>query len=123
MLLEGQSITGGEVVVLGDDAITTTDEAITMTDEAVETTDEAVEEPVITSERALAALLAACGPLVDDDYLQGKTLFRDALCHRFGISAVESEELVDDLESTGRIRYISSEEGLGWRIAHTHEHE
>lgn len=120
MTLEAQIITGTDVVSLGDDAVTTTDEAVTTTDEAVETTDETVEEPIITSERALSALLAVFGALVDNDYVQGKTLFRDALCHRFGISEVESEELVDHLENTGQIRFISSDEGLGWRIAHTH---
>jgi len=125
--MEGQIFTGDlvvlgdEFVVLGNDTITTTDDAITTTDEAVETTDEAVREPVITVERAQSALLEGFGPLVDADYLPGKTRFRDALCDLFGISALESEELVDQLEGSGRIQFISSEEGLGWRIEHSED--
>lgn len=107
----GQVTTGDERVVLGDEAVETADDRI-------ETTDESVQAPVITPELAATALLEGFGPLVDAEYLPGKTSFRDALCDRFGVSEAEAEEMVDALEASGQIRFISSVEGLGWRIEH-----
>jgi hypothetical protein len=107
-------IAGDEDVVIGDQAIETTDRAI-------ETTDEAVQAPVLTPDLAAGALVEALGPLVDADYVPGKTAFRDALCDRFGLSELEAEELVDELEASGRIRFTASPEGLGWHIHHADE--
>lgn len=109
---QGEIITGDESVVLGDEAVETSDDR-------VETTDESVQAPIVTPELAASALIEAFGALVDADFLPGKTLFRDALCDRFGISEVEAEEMVDALEASGDILFVRSEEGLGWRIAHS----
>jgi aryl-alcohol dehydrogenase-like predicted oxidoreductase len=46
----------------------------------------------------------------------GKTRFRDVLCDRIDISQLEAEELVDDMERSGRIRFIGVAEGRGWQI-------
>jgi hypothetical protein len=75
-----------------------------------------VEEVVIGARRAVDALHDAFGSLVDADYLPGKTLFRDALCERLGVTALQAEELVDELEAMGRLRFVSSEEGIGWHV-------
>ena len=115
---KGQIFTAEARVVLGDEAVSTTDDMVETTDEMVETTDEVVQSPVVTSEVALGELLSVFGPLVDADYLPGKTGFRDALRDRLDLSEVEAEDLVDAMEGSGQIRFISSEEGLGWRIEH-----
>ncbi len=71
---------------------------------------------IVSSARATASLLEMFGALVDADYIPGKTLFRDALCDRFGFSQLEAEELCDTLEQSGLIRFVRSEEGVGWHI-------
>jgi hypothetical protein len=109
---------GGTYVLLGDQAIETTDESVRTTDESVRTTEEAVFVPVVTLDLAAEALLSGFGPLVDAEYLAGKTRFRDALCERFDLSQAEAEEIVDGLEGSGRIRFVESDEGIGFHIAH-----
>jgi hypothetical protein len=108
---------GGTRVLLGDQAVETTDESVRTTDESVRTTEEVI-APVVTLDLAAEALLSAFGPLVDVEYLAGKTRFRDALCDQFDLSQAEAEELVDGLEASGRIRFITSAEGIGFLIAH-----
>lgn len=104
--------------VTGDEDVTTGDAAIETTDESVRTTDEAVFTPVLALDLATEILVGMLGPLVDADYIEGKTRFRDALCDRIDISQLEAEELVDDLERSGRIRFIGAQEGRGWHIQH-----
>lgn len=112
----GENDEDGDDVVLGDTTVETTDEVVLTTDESVLTTEESVQALVVTLDLAAEALLAAFGPLVDDDYLAGKTKFRDALCDRFDLSQVEAEEMVDSLEVAGRVRFVESAEGVGFRI-------
>ncbi len=109
-----------EGVELGDEAIQQAGE-IEPPGEVVRMADETVESPVITLDRAAEALLAELGGLIDADYVTGKTRLRDALCARFDLSQIEAEEIVDDLEASDRIRFIDSEEGEGFRIAHREE--
>lgn len=108
---DGNAVTGDEDVMTGDAAIETTDES-------VRTTDESVFTPVLALDLATEILASMLGPLVDMDYIEGKTRFRDALCDRIDISQLEAEELVDDLERSGRIHFIGTEEGRGWHIQH-----
>ncbi|AKT43837.1 hypothetical protein [Chondromyces crocatus] len=105
----------GQNIVLGDETIETTSETVDTVDEFVVSTDEVVQE-VVTPELASEVLLGALGPIVDADYVPGKTCFRDVLCDRFELSEIEAEELVDSLEVAGHVRFISSEEGFGWSI-------
>ncbi|MCC6552041.1 MAG: hypothetical protein IT372_03335 [Polyangiaceae bacterium] len=109
-----------EGVELGDEAIQQAGE-IEPPGEVVRMADETVESPVITLDRAAEALLAELGGLIDADYVTGTTRLRDALCARFDLSQIEAEEIVDDLEASDRIRFIDSEEGEGFRIAHREE--
>lgn len=104
-------------VVLGDAAIEGPEAVIQVTGEILRTTDESVRAPVVTLDLAAEALLEAFGLLVEAEYLVGKTAFRDALCARFDVSQLEAEELVDGLEGAGWIRFVESEEGVGFRIA------
>ncbi|KYF71807.1 hypothetical protein BE11_28830 [Sorangium cellulosum] len=105
----GTIITEDESVAMGDAAVQTTDES-------VRTTDDAVFTPVLALDLAAEILVATLGPLIDADYVQGKTQFRDVLCGRIDISQLEAEELVDDMERSGRIRFVGAEEGRGWHV-------
>ncbi|WP_437753920.1 hypothetical protein [Sorangium sp. So ce1389] len=105
----GTIITDDESVAIGDAAVQTTDES-------VRTTDEAVFTPVLALDLAAEILVGMLGALVDADYVQGKTQFRDVLCGRIDISQLEAEELVDDMERSGRIRFVGAEEGRGWHV-------
>jgi hypothetical protein len=79
--------------------------------------DDAILAPdVVTLDRAVRALHHIFGPLVDDDYLPGKTELRDALAAGFGLSILTAEELCDELERAGRIRFVRTEEGTAWHI-------
>jgi hypothetical protein len=77
---------------------------------------------ILGAARAARALWITFGPITDADYLQGKTLFRDALCDRFDVSLLEAEELCDELERTERIVFVSTDLGAGWHI-HAPEEE
>ncbi|AUX46938.1 hypothetical protein SOCE26_084480 [Sorangium cellulosum] len=109
----GTLITGDENVAVGDAAVQTADES-------VRTTAETVVTPVLTLELAAETLAVVLGPLVDADYVQGKTQFRDVLCERFDLSQLEAEELVDGLERSGRISFLGAdvEERRGWHVQH-----
>jgi hypothetical protein len=78
--------------------------------------DEALEPDLVTLERAARELYAIFGPLVDADYLPGKTTFRDALADRFELSQCVAEELCDELERAERVRFVRTAEGSGWHI-------
>jgi hypothetical protein len=81
-----------------------------------------MELDLVTVERAAHALHDMFGPLVDADYLPGKTLFRDALAERFEISQLVAEDLCDELEQARLIRFVRTTEGTGWHI-HAEEAE
>lgn len=87
-----------------------------MSDELVRTTDALMEPELVTLERAARALYEFFGPLVDADYLQGKTELRDALAERFELSQLVAEELCDELERAERIRFVRTAEGSAWHI-------
>jgi hypothetical protein len=74
------------------------------------------DELILGPSRAARALFITFGPITDADYLTGKTLFRDALCDRFDVSLLESEDLCDELERAGRIVFVQTETGSGWHI-------
>ncbi|WP_437544954.1 hypothetical protein WME95_38685 [Sorangium sp. So ce327] len=103
-------------LITGDASVTMGDAAVQTTDESVRTTAETVVTPVVALELAAEILAGSLGPLIDEDYVQGKTRFRDVLCDRIDISQLEAEELVDDMERSGRIRFIGVAEGRGWHI-------
>ena len=105
----GTIITEDESVAMGDTAVQTTDET-------VRTADDAVFTPVLALDLAAEILVNTLGPLIDADYVQGKTQFRDVLCSRIDISQLEAEELVDDMERSGRIVFIGTDEGRGWHV-------
>lgn len=46
------------------------------------------------------------GSQTKDDYLLGKTVFRDALVEMHGLSMEESEQLIDEMEGLGYLRYL-----------------
>jgi predicted Zn-dependent protease len=71
---------------------------------------------VVTAERAARVLAESFGPLLDADYLPGKTALSDALAEQLGLSILTAEELCDELEQTGRIRFIRTEEATAWHI-------
>ncbi len=71
---------------------------------------------VVTLDRAVKVLRHIFGPLVDDDYLPGKTELRDALAAGFGLSILTAEELCDELERAERIRFVRTDEGAAWHI-------
>ena len=78
---------------------------------------EALMEPEsVTLERAARALCEVFGPLVDADYLPGKTELRDALAARFELSQLLAEELCDELERAGA--HPLRADGRGRRLAH-----
>ncbi|WP_437620600.1 hypothetical protein [Sorangium sp. So ce1151] len=103
-------------IITEDDTVAVGDAAVRTTDESVRTTDEAVFTPVLALDLAAEILAGTLGALVDADYVQGKTQFRDVLCSRIDISQLEAEELVDDMERSGRIRFVGAEEGRGWHV-------
>lgn len=57
----------------------------------------------------LAAVVRALherfGGTLDEDYLDGRTLIRDALARHLDCSELEAEELVDTLESREYLRF------------------
>src|SRR5690348_10998640 len=87
-----------------------------MADELVRTTDALMGPDLCTLERAARVLLEVFGPLVDADYLPGKTELRDTLAARFELSQLLAEELCDELERAERIRFVRTAEGAGWHI-------
>lgn len=96
-------------------AVTVVDEAV-RADESVRTTDTILEPDLVTLDRAARALHEMFGPLVDADYLPGKTELRDALAFRFELSQLLAEELCDELERADRIRFVRTAEGSAWHI-------
>jgi hypothetical protein len=46
-----------------------------------------------------------------DTYRRGKTRFRDFLYDRIGCSLLEAEEIVDEMERTGRIMFGREKKG------------
>ncbi len=70
----------------------------------------------VTLERAAKVLNEVFGPLLDADYLSGKTELRDAVAARFELSQLAAEELCDDLERADRIRFVRTAEGAAWHI-------
>ena len=107
---------GKEQITLGDEGILLADDAVRTTDELIETTDDVVEEAIVTPTSAAHTLLAAFGPLLDADYLPGKTRFRDALSEEFVLSELTAEELCDELERARMIRFVSDPTGTSWHI-------
>ncbi len=105
-------------IITEDESVATGDATVQTADESVRTTDEAVFTPVLALDLATEILASTLGPLVDADYVQGKTQFRDVLCGRIDISQLEAEELVDDMERSGRIRFLGAvaEDGRGWHV-------
>lgn len=54
----------------------------------------------------VASMLARrFGPCLEEDYLDGRTLVRDALVSEMACSELEAEELVDTLESCAYLRF------------------
>ena len=87
-----------------------------MTDELIRTTDALMEPDLVTLERAVRTLYEIFGPLVDADYLTGKTELRDALAARFELSQLVAEEVCDELERGERIRFVRTPEGSAWHV-------
>jgi hypothetical protein len=46
-----------------------------------------------------------------DTYRQGKTRFRDLLYEKIGFSLLEAEEIVDEMERTGKIVFTRLQKG------------
>lgn len=67
-------------------------------------------------ERAARELRERLGPLVEAEYVPGKTLMRDMLCEAFGLSQLESEQMCDSLEAAEVLRFVDLPEGRGWHI-------
>lgn len=103
-------------VLAADDLVRSIDESVRTGDENVVTADERVRTPVVTPRLAAGALRAAFGPVLDADYVPGKTELRDALCERFELSQLEAEELCDDLERARLVRFVDEPTGFGWHI-------
>jgi hypothetical protein len=87
-----------------------------MADELIRTTDALMEPDLVTLERAARTLRETFGPLVDADYLTGKTELRDALAARYELSQLVAEELCDELERAERIRFVRTPEGSAWHV-------
>lgn len=107
---------GDDTIELGDEAVLTTDDTVQVTGGEVDREGSILAPDVITLEGAARRLGAVFGPLVDADYVPGKTLFCDALAAHFGVSILTAEELCDELERAGRIRFVRTEDGAGWHI-------
>lgn len=106
-----------------DDLVRTTDDTVQTTDDTVQTSDDAVQTDatilapdIVTLERAARVVEEVFGPLVDADYLQGKTLLCDAIAARLGVSILTAEELCDELERAARIRFVRTDDGAAWHI-------
>jgi hypothetical protein len=112
----GRLVMPEQTSAAGDGEVLTTDETVRTIDDTVRTTDPIVESDVVTPERAVAALWERFGPVVEADYLPGKTELRDALVARFDVSELTAEELCDELERADLIRYLSTDEGSGWHV-------
>jgi hypothetical protein len=67
---------------------------------------------------AAAYLHERFGTRSADEYVPGKTRFRDALYVRFGLSQLEAEELCDALERAGLIRFVGpdGDEEPSWLV-------
>jgi hypothetical protein len=87
-----------------------------MADELYPKQDSLLSPDVCTLERAARALHDTFGSLVDADYLPGKTALRDALAARFELSQLLAEELCDELERAGRLRFVRTVEGAAWHV-------
>jgi len=87
-----------------------------MTDELVHTTDAMMAPDGVTLERATRTLHEVFGPLLDADYVTGKTVLRDALAERFTLSQLEAEDLCDELERSARVRFVRTADGAAWHI-------
>src|SRR5262249_43984933 len=87
-----------------------------MSGELVRDDDTVMEPPLLTLDLAAQALVEMFGPLLDADYLAGKTELRDALVARFELSLLEAEELCDDLERAGHVRFVTTAEASAWHI-------
>lgn len=103
-------------VVTGDTMVQTEDQMVQTTDDVVETTSDVVEPSVVTMEAAVRALSERFGPLLDAEYVPGKTAFRDALAETLQVSELDAEELCDELERAGRIAFIRIGESFGWHV-------
>ncbi len=72
----------------------------------------------------VASLSEACrilrqqvGPRLFAPYVPGKTLFRDVLCEKLGLSELDAEQTCDSLEVAGLIRFSRAlEVGPLWII-------
>lgn len=78
--------------------------------------DDILTPPVVTLERAARVLADRFGALLDAEYLLGKTLFREVVASELGVSVLTAEELCDELERAGKIRFVTSEDGVGWHV-------
>lgn len=99
-----------------DDTVQTADDVVQTANDTVETEATILAPDIVTLERAARLLADTFGPLVDADYLAGKTMLCDALAAHFGISILTSEELCDELERAERIRFVRTEDGAAWHI-------
>ena len=99
-----------------DDTVQTTDETVQTTGETVETDATILAPDIVTLESAGHYLADAFGPLVDADYLPGKTLLCNALAAHFGVSVLTAEELCDELERAETIRFVRTDDGAAWHI-------
>lgn len=87
-----------------------------MSDELVRTTDALMQPDLVTLERVARFLHDTFGPLVDADYLDGKTQLRDAVSSHFEISDLVAEDLCDELERADRVHFVRTAEGAAWHI-------
>lgn len=103
-------------VRMTDDTVQTANDTVQTPDETIETEATILAPDIVTLERAARLLEDTFGPLVDADYLGGKTLLCDALAARYGISILTAEELCDELERAEKIRFVRTEDGAAWHI-------
>lgn len=93
-----------------------TDDLVRTSEDVIETTHEAVAPYVVTSEVAIRCLRDHFGPILDAEYVPGKTELRNTLAESLNISELSAEELCDELERAGMISFIQRGEGSGWHI-------
>jgi hypothetical protein len=73
---------------------------------------------MIALEKAAEELHRRFGSQIDMAYVPGKTAFRDSLCERLGLSAMEAEGVCDSLEQAQWIHFERSPLfGPRWTIA------